>query len=86
MSAAIGEIVERATTALGFTPDVTINGPVDTYTRDEAGIALEAALTEALSNTARHAHATTCYIHATASEHQLALRVSDNGTGITPGH
>nr|WP_280784223.1 CHASE3 domain-containing protein [Rhodococcus opacus] len=84
LSGAVGDIVERATAALGFTPDMTIEGPVDTFTRNEAGLALEAALTEALSNTARHAHATTCHIHITASDHHLALRVSDNGTGITP--
>ena len=86
LSGAVGDIVERATAALGFTPDMTIEGPVDTFTRNEAGLALEAALTEALSNTARHAHATTCHIHITASDHHLALRVSDNGTGITPDH
>ncbi|PBC39116.1 histidine kinase [Rhodococcus sp. ACS1] len=86
LSGAVGDIVERATAALGFTPDLTIEGPVDTFTRNEAGLALEAALTEALSNTARHSHATACSIHITASDHHLALRVSDNGTGITLDH
>ncbi|MFC0453842.1 CHASE3 domain-containing protein [Rhodococcus jostii] len=85
LSGAVGEIVERSTAALGFTPDVSIEGPADTFTREVAGAALEAALTEALSNIARHAHATTCHVQVTASGHHLAMRVTDNGTGISPG-
>ncbi|MFC9552196.1 CHASE3 domain-containing protein [Rhodococcus sp. NPDC056960] len=85
LSGAVGEIVERSSAALGFTPDVSIEGPVDSFTRDVAGSALEAALTEALSNIARHAHATICHVQVTASGHQLAMKVTDNGTGIPAG-
>jgi signal transduction histidine kinase len=85
LSGAVGEIVERSSAALGFTPDVSIEGPADTFTREVAGSALEAALTEALSNIARHAHATTCHVQVTASDHQLAMKVTDNGTGIPAG-
>ena len=69
--------------ALGFDPDVHFEGPLDTID-DTLGVHLLAVLREALSNIARHAHATRTDVTITVDDH-LALRVEDNGTGLGDG-
>jgi two-component system sensor histidine kinase DevS len=61
-----------------------MTGPLDTLVRPELAEHLLAALREALSNTARHAHATTTDVTAEATHTRLRLRVADNGHGIHP--
>jgi len=85
LSAAVSEIVENSAAALGFTPDVCVEGPVDRYSGGEAGPELQAALREALSNVARHAQASVCSVRVTADDDGLVMTVSDNGTGIAAG-
>ncbi|RZK85297.1 MAG: HAMP domain-containing protein [Rhodococcus sp. (in: high G+C Gram-positive bacteria)] len=85
LSASVSEIVEISASALGFTPDVCVEGPIDRYSDREAGAELQAALREALSNVARHAQASACTVRVTADEDGLVLKVSDNGTGIVAG-
>ncbi|MFD6063101.1 MULTISPECIES: sensor histidine kinase [Rhodococcus] len=85
LSAAVSEIVDNSAAALGFTPDVCVEGPVDRYSGSEAGPELQAALREALSNVARHAQASVCSVRVTAAADGLVLTVSDNGTGIAAG-
>ncbi|QYB04436.1 CHASE3 domain-containing protein [Rhodococcus sp. USK10] len=82
LSAAVGEIVESSTAALGFTPDVCLDGPVDQFSGHDAGPELQAVLREALSNVARHAHATSCRVMVAADDDRLALSVTDDGTGM----
>jgi len=70
-------------TALGFEPDVRFEGAVDTID-DTVGEHLLAVLREALSNIARHAHATRAQVRITVDD-QLSLRVEDDGTGLASG-
>jgi PAS domain S-box-containing protein len=66
--------------ALGFTPRLAFDGPVDTLAGDVAEH-LVATLREALSNIARHAGATDVDIVVQAGE-DICLGVTDNGIGI----
>ncbi|MFI7099550.1 GAF domain-containing sensor histidine kinase [Streptomyces sp. NPDC050161] len=77
--------VEQAARTLGFTPSLRMAGLIDTDV--PAGLAdhVVAVLGEALSNVARHAHATSVDISLTVHAGTLRLRVRDNGVGI-PQH
>lgn len=68
---------------LGFAPTVEFAGPVDAALPDETAAHLLAALREALSNIARHAHASTAWVAVHAGD-ELLLEVTDNGLGIDP--
>jgi PAS domain S-box-containing protein len=65
---------------LGFEPRVRLDGLIDTV---DTAVATEllATLREALSNVARHAHATFVEITLSCDDH-VTLQVLDNGTGI----
>ncbi|MBN0044731.1 PAS domain S-box protein [Streptomyces actuosus] len=68
---------------LGFTPTVGFDGPVDAALPDETAAHLLAVLREALSNAARHAHASAAWVTVRAGD-ELLLEVHDNGRGIDP--
>lgn len=68
---------------LGFAPAVEFDGPVDAALPDEMAAHLLAVLREALSNAARHAHASAARVTVRAGD-ELLLEVSDNGRGIDP--
>ena len=72
---------------LGFEPHVRFAGPIDTMLDPQSTADLIATLREALSNTARHAHAGTVRIAVTAepSTRAVILVVTDDGVGIDPG-
>lgn len=74
------EVVGEAAATLGFEPSVRFDGPVDTLANGEITENLVAALREALSNIARHAHATASGVTVTA-DHDIRLVVDDNGVG-----
>ena len=67
--------------ALGSDPDIRFEGPVDTVDDAQAEYVI-AVLREALSNIARHAHATRIRVSVTVDDH-LSLRIEDNGIGFT---
>ncbi|MGW4560832.1 GAF domain-containing protein [Streptomyces sp. NPDC004561] len=75
---------ERATEALGFAPALRMTGLLDTTVSAEQAEQLLAVLGEALSNAARHAHATGIDISVEVTDMALKLRVADNGRGIDP--
>ncbi|MFD8334756.1 GAF domain-containing protein [Streptomyces solisilvae] len=75
---------ERATESLGFAPALRMTGLLDTAVSAEQAEQLLAVLGEALSNAARHAHATTVDVGVEATDATLHLRVADNGLGIDP--
>jgi two-component system, NarL family, sensor histidine kinase DevS len=75
-------VVNDLREALGFTPNVRFTGPVDILITDTLADDAIAVLREALTNTARHAHATQCDIHVSATPHLLTVDVADNGTGL----
>ena len=75
----------EAAAALGFEPRCFFDGPVDTAVDDELAGDLVATLREALSNVARHAHATRADVELVVSD-TVVLRVVDDGIGpLGPG-
>ncbi|MFF8475657.1 GAF domain-containing protein [Streptomyces sp. NPDC015414] len=75
---------ERATESLGFAPALRMTGLLDTVVSAEQGEQLLAVLGEALSNAARHAHATSVDVGVEVTDAALRLRVADDGRGIDP--
>jgi signal transduction histidine kinase len=67
---------------LGFAPDVLWSGPVDTLADPSVVADVEAVVREALTNVARHAHASTVRLAVSANTHQLCTEVSDDGVGL----
>ena len=79
------DLAEESTRALGFSPHLEFAGPVDTFADPEISAAVLAVLREALSNVARHAHATRADIRLSAEDGVLRLTVTDDGIGIDEG-
>ena len=75
------DVVTDVTPALGFEPAVRFSGLLDILPVAVSDDLL-AVLREALTNTARHAHATTVDVELAATTDRLTLNVRDNGTGI----
>jgi signal transduction histidine kinase len=80
----VRSIVDETRGALGFRPELRIDGPVDSAVPEEVGSALLAVLREALSNVARHAHAGTVSVRLVARGDRVELTVSDDGRGLPP--
>ncbi len=81
--ARVMEIVRDASGALGFTPDLRFEGPLDALLDGDIVDHVTAVVREALANAARHAHATTVSIILSAADGQhLAVAITDNGQGI----
>lgn len=76
--------VDAASENLGFAPSVRLDGLLDTAVDEETGEHLLAVVQEALSNVARHAHATEAVVVIDVGE-ELTLRVEDDGVGIPEG-
>jgi two-component system, NarL family, sensor histidine kinase DevS len=76
------ELVRRAQDGLGFAPTLEFTGPIDAAVPDHIAADLLAVAREALSNAARHAHATRIGLKLTATTTELTLEVADNGRGI----
>lgn len=77
-------ISEEAARALGFVPRVDFRGPVDTLLPVAVLDELLPTLREALSNVARHAHATRVAVVVTVSP-DVTLDVTDDGVGLDEG-
>ncbi|MPZ81729.1 MAG: GAF domain-containing protein [Actinophytocola sp.] len=76
------EITRETTHPLGFTPALRLDGPLDTFVPGAVAADLTAVVREALSNTARHAHATTATVQITATPNTLTARIEDDGRGM----
>jgi signal transduction histidine kinase len=83
--AQVVEECEQAAKVLGFPPAVRFTGPVDLLVGDEVADHLLAVLREALSNTARHAHAAHVEVDLAADTSAVTLNVTDDGDGIARG-
>jgi signal transduction histidine kinase len=81
IQAEVTRIVDRAAGTLEFRPALRFEGPVRTRVGTDVAPELLAVLTEALSNTARHARATSVSVELTAVE-GVRLTVADNGRGM----
>jgi signal transduction histidine kinase len=74
------ELVHDSVGALGFEPRVLFEGPIDTAVAQREADELMATLREALSNVARHAHASSVDVHVAVGA-EISLRVEDDGVG-----
>jgi signal transduction histidine kinase len=85
LRAKVLELCQDAAGPLGFAPAVRFTGPVDYEVSEQATEHVLAVAREALSNIARHAHATTAQVDLTTADGCLLLRIADNGVGIGEG-
>ncbi|WP_208619017.1 sensor histidine kinase, partial [Streptomyces hygroscopicus] len=76
--------MERATQTLGFTPALRMTGLLDTTVPAPHAEHLLATVGEALTNTARHARATSVDVTVEVTGTELRLEVADNGCGVNP--
>ncbi|HKA93500.1 MAG TPA: GAF domain-containing protein [Acidimicrobiia bacterium] len=74
-------MVDGARELLGFSPELHIDGPLDTLVSDATAEHLLAVLQEALSNVAQHAGASQVSVTVEAGP-DLLVRVVDNGKGL----
>jgi signal transduction histidine kinase len=81
--------VDAAREALGFTPELRLEGPIDSTVPEATAEHLLATLREALSNVAQHAGAAHVDV-VVVSGSDLLLRVADDGVGfperVEPGN
>ena len=66
---------------LGFTPELRLEGPIDSAVPEATANHLLSTLYEALSNVAHHANASSVDVSVEAGE-ELRLRVVDDGIGL----
>lgn len=78
----LADTCAEAARALGFPPELRIDGPVDTVADDRVVEHAGAAVRELLANVARHAGATSAVVTVTAAGGELALVVTDDGRGV----
>jgi len=81
-------ICEESAKALGYKPSCDIVGPVDSAVIEPIRGHLLLCVREALSNVARHAHASSVQVEVMVNAGQLTLQVVDDGVGYAPapGH
>ena len=76
-------LADKYSEELGFTPRVGFHGPVDVVVPDVVGDQLLQVLAEALSNTARHARASSAEAVVVVEKGWLSFSLVDDGTGVT---
>jgi len=77
------ELATESAGGLGFEPVVMFDGPIDAHIDGDLANELAAVITEALSNTARHANAARVEVHVTVTD-TIMLRIEDDGVGPPP--
>jgi signal transduction histidine kinase len=82
LRSAVLDVAGEAAAVLGFAPDVSFIGPVDTATGDALVDDVVAVTREALSNVVRHAHASHAAMTVSAVAGELTVLVSDDGVGL----
>jgi signal transduction histidine kinase len=75
-------LVAEYVDALGFRPQLTCTGPVDTVVPAEVRPHILAAVRECMSNVVRHANAAHADVVVTTDSGQVIVRVADDGVGI----
>jgi signal transduction histidine kinase len=83
LRARIVELIEELTPALGFTPNLRLEGLVDTRVSTNVGANLLPVLREALTNTARHARADRADVSVVVDDESVTLTVTDDGVGLS---
>ncbi|MEU2184790.1 GAF domain-containing sensor histidine kinase [Streptomyces thermolilacinus] len=85
LRARVARAVGETANTLGFPPRLSMEGLLDTDVPPGVAEHVMAALTETLSNAARHAHATRVEVSLQATADEVILTVTDNGRGIPEG-
>jgi signal transduction histidine kinase len=80
------EIIDQITPVLGFDPATRFDGPLDTVVAAAPLDAIGAVVREAVTNVARHAHATAVDVELRFDGQQLSVDVSDDGIGLGPNN
>lgn len=80
----LADLVAEASANLGLAPRLTFTGPVASAVDDRLADHLVAVVSEALSNAARHAEASTVAVDIDAREGTVSVCVTDDGVGISP--
>ena len=75
------DVIEEAAEPLGFEPRVLIDGPLDSGLDDATVADAVATLREALTNVAKHAHASRVDVEVIVDDDSVRLEVSDDGVG-----
>lgn len=79
----IAELVRASGQSLGFVPELTVDGPLDSLTAElEADVV--AVVREGLSNVVRHAQASAASVRV-AVNGMIQIEVVDDGVGVSPG-
>ncbi len=78
----LAAVVDERRRHLGFTPDLYVEGDIDSVP-DFVAEQLVATVVESLSNVARHANATSVKVTVVLADGVVRLMVADNGVGIT---
>jgi two-component system, NarL family, sensor histidine kinase DevS len=76
------EIIEEHRPQLGFTAGISFAGPLDPGPDETLAHDILAVTREALSNCARHAHATAADVSLILQDGLITLDITDNGRGI----
>jgi signal transduction histidine kinase len=77
----IRDVVDAAGATLGFRPRLDLVGPVDSAVPDDLRSDVLAVLQEALSNVARHSHASSVEVTVEVAGRRLSVVVTDDGVG-----
>jgi signal transduction histidine kinase len=78
----ISDLVRASTQSLGFVPELSIEGPLDSLSA-ELEADMVAVVREGLSNVVRHAHASNVSVRI-AVDTTVQVEVFDDGVGISP--
>ena len=82
LSARVIEIIDEHTAQLGFTAAIRFAGPLDPGPEEAMAHDILAVTREALSNCARHAHASAVTISLALLDGLITLDIADNGRGL----
>jgi len=78
------DLAAQSVPALGFEPVIRFDGPIDAAVDPSLAEELLAVLREALTNIARHAHASRAEVGVDVRDQRLTLVVTDDGNGYAP--
>jgi len=82
LQARIVHIAQTHTEQLGYPPHLRFAGPIDLVVDEPLAADVLAVTREALSNCARHAHASIVDVSVRVAHDVLTLQITDNGHGI----
>ncbi len=84
LRARIVDLIDDYNDLLGFTPNLRLEGLIDTRVSGTVGENLLAVLREALSNAARHAKASRVDVVIAVDDAAVTATISDDGVGLPP--